>query len=59
MSGDPVVREVREAAKALADEAGNDMKRFFANLRAAQETYDPCLLKRPRRRRSAPRTKRK
>ena len=47
MKNDPIVKEVREAGKILADEADNDIRKFFSNLRKAQKRYDKQRLKKP------------
>ena len=39
MNPDPIVKEVREAGAKMAAEAGNDIHRFFANLRRAEKKY--------------------
>ena len=44
---DPIVQEVREAGNRLADEAGNDVHRFFEKLRATQSQYGKQLVCKP------------
>jgi len=39
MYKDPVVAEVRKAREELAIEADNDLEKFLANLRLAQDKY--------------------
>ncbi|MFH1117954.1 MAG: hypothetical protein V1792_28875 [Pseudomonadota bacterium] len=45
MLSDPIVREVRRVGEKLAEEAGGNVKQFFANLRAAQERYRGRLVR--------------
>lgn len=47
MSPDAIVREVRQAGERLAAEAGNDVHRFFENLRVAQARYADKLVREP------------
>ncbi len=44
MLADPIVQEVRNAGKELAEEANGDLRKFFANLRLAQEKYKDRLV---------------
>jgi len=47
MNPDPIVKEVREAGAKLAAEAGNDIHRFFANLRRVEKKYGKPLVCKP------------
>jgi len=47
MNPDPIVKEVREAGAKMAAEAGNDIHRFFANLRRAEKKYGKPLVREP------------
>ncbi|MEW6351317.1 MAG: hypothetical protein AB1646_19870 [Thermodesulfobacteriota bacterium] len=44
MFADPIVEEVRNAGRELAEEADGDLRKFFANLRQAQEKYRDRLV---------------
>ncbi len=39
MWNDPIVEETRKAGEKLSEEAGGDIKVYFANLRLKQEKY--------------------
>jgi len=47
MNPDPIVKEVREAGAKLAAEAGNDIHRFFENLRRVEKKYGKPLVCKP------------
>lgn len=47
MNPDPIVEEVRQAGARLASDAGNDIHRFFENLREAQKGYGRPLVREP------------
>jgi hypothetical protein len=47
MQSDPIVKEVREAGAKLAAKAGNDVHRFFQNLRKSQKRYAKPLVRKP------------
>jgi hypothetical protein len=47
MNPDPIVKEVREAGAKMAAEAGNDVHRFFANLRRVEKKYGKPLVRKP------------
>lgn len=44
MHRDPVVQETRAAARTLEEAAGNDVHRYFENLRAKQAQYADRLI---------------
>ena len=44
---DPIVKEIREAGARLAAKAGNDVHRFFENLRKAGRRYGKPLVQKP------------
>lgn len=48
MYEDPIVKEVRKAGQALAEQAEGDLHTFFQHLRVAQEQYRERLVKAPR-----------
>ena len=45
MKLDPIVAEVRKAGAKLAAKAGNDLHRFFENLRKAERRYKKPLVR--------------
>jgi len=47
MNPDPIVKEIREAGAKLAAKAGNDLHRFFENLRKAERGYGKPLVREP------------
>ena len=47
MQPDPIVKEMRDIGAKLAAEAGNDVHRFFENLRKAEKGYDKPLIHKP------------
>lgn len=47
MNPDPIVKEVREAGAKLAAEAGDDVHRFFENLRRVEKKCDKPLVREP------------
>jgi len=47
MNPDPIVKEVREAGAKLAQEAGDDVYRFFENLREVQKKCRKPLVRKP------------
>lgn len=47
MNQDPIVAEVRQAGRALAEQAGGDVHEFFEHLREAERQYSGQLVETP------------
>ena len=58
MSRDPIVEEIHEIRRKIMEECGNDPRRYFARLKAAEEKDKDRLVAkppRPKRRAVSPR----